>query len=118
MTKNYIFNQNYDTKYGKVSKGEILSGRLSTNNKVLFEYFQYRDPSKAEAGEGTFSMYLEELNQIASEYTGQPVIEETEKKKPRVKITEKITRKHVVIGSLVVLALATVSFIIYKRSRV
>jgi len=69
MNKIYYFIVDYNTKYGMVKKGESLTGRLqkaSNNTKVVFDFYEKTDPSKAEAGEGIFSINETDLKNFAS----------------------------------------------------
>ena len=125
MSKKYYFIVDYNTKYGVVKKGDSLTGRLSKASKtpkVFFDFYEISDPSKAEAGEGAFSINETDLKNFATDVAPTDL-----KTKDDTKTTDDTktktgfsswsgTKKAIVVGSgLAVVGLAVWFFIFRKK---
>jgi len=131
MNKIYYFIVDYNTKYGTVKKGESLTGRLqkaSNKTKVVFDFYEKTDPSKAEAGEGTFSINETDLKNFASNVA--PTNEKknfasnvapTNENKDETKTNQtgfkswSTTKKVVVVGSGLTLVGLVVFLFVYRK---
>jgi len=118
MNKIYYFIVDYNTKYGMVKKGESLTGRLqkaSNNTKVVFDFYEKTDPSKAEAGEGIFSINETDLKNFASN------VAPTNENKDETKTNQtgfkswSTTKKVVVVGSGLTLVGLVVFLFVYRK---
>jgi|GEM_PF-3622862 len=128
MNKIYYFIVDYNTKYGMVKKGESLTGRLqkaSNNTKVVFDFYEKTDPSKAEAGEGIFSINETDLKNFASNVAPTKNfasnVAPTNENKDETKTNQtgfkswSTTKKVVVVGSGLTLVGLVVFLFVYRK---